>query len=171
MNGAAPAGGKPWLFCDSSWLLRKAWIEQAQAPDGTFLTLNGASVSIQTQYPNLFASAGRRLPWWISQFNTYMVLLVKDASGYCSTSSGNLAGTQDTTMPGTITLCPVSFTFTPGEISVERCWDWQNIAHGDALQANGGCKALTLFHEMFHLVIGTAPTPDNGLCKCTSCQA
>ena len=96
-------------------------------------------------------------PFWSDDLRQY---LQSDPGDYCSSDKDNFGATQDMTSPSTVTLCTDNFPSSQGDtlaaipaVSAER-------VSVSTLQVH----SLTLFHEMFHLTLGTAGTPDAG-CK------
>lgn len=85
---------------------------------------------------------------------------------------GNQGATQDQTSPATLTLCPSSFTTARG---LRKADMGTPVTAADVAKSNTAAAkkskrltdilptAATMFHELFHLVLGTAPTgPANG---------
>ncbi|KAK4233337.1 hypothetical protein C8A03DRAFT_38960 [Achaetomium macrosporum] len=156
-NAAQPQ--KPaWLFCDDNWLVKREWNNPVVNEDGNFILVPTGGGGqrfklIQEQYPTRFQQNPGLLPYFAASIGTYILDHDYGTSSYCG--DGNLGATQDES-PGaaTMTLCPVSFA--------QRAPD----APAANLGANGGNGAgfqryappsLTLYHEMFHLVLGASP--------------
>ncbi|KAI0514792.1 hypothetical protein F5B22DRAFT_647271 [Xylaria bambusicola] len=93
------------------------------------------------------------VPFWSDDLRQY---LKADSGDYCSDSE-NLAATQDQTAPSTITLCIGNFLGTQGDTLANVPSVTKEKVSVSTLQVH----SLTLFHEMFHLVLGTKATPDH----------
>jgi hypothetical protein len=97
------------------------------------------------------------VPYYSSDLDQYVVDQVWGEEGICA-SSRELGVTQGLTDPSTVTLCPRAFTRTGVETNFGV--DAQGKKLRDVLS-----KSATLFHELFHLVIGSDDTID---ATCTS---
>ncbi|RWA04258.1 hypothetical protein EKO27_g10847 [Xylaria grammica] len=93
------------------------------------------------------------VPFWSDDLRQY---LKAEPGDYCS-DKDNLAATQDQTGPSTVTLCIDNFASTQGETLASVPSVTKEKVSVSSLQVH----SLTLFHEMFHLVLGTAGTPDH----------
>ncbi|KAF2963216.1 hypothetical protein GQX73_g10360 [Xylaria multiplex] len=93
------------------------------------------------------------VPFWSDDLRQY---LKADSGDYCSDKE-NLAATQDQTAPSTVTLCIDNFSSTQGDTLANVPSVTKEKVSVSTLQVH----SLTLFHEMFHLVLGTAGTPDH----------
>lgn len=97
------------------------------------------------------------MPFWSDDLRQYL----KAASGdYCSSNTLNLAATQDQTRPSTVTLCVDNFDSTQGDTLANIPSVTKKGVSVSTLQVH----SLTLFHEMFHVVLGVAASPDHS-CK------
>ncbi|KAJ5413885.1 hypothetical protein N7509_000512 [Penicillium cosmopolitanum] len=135
----------PWLFCDSSWLEPK--------PRTLRIEECGEEVEIQDsqQYGSQLQEAGS-VPYWSSDLKEYIIGHAYGEGGLCG-ASGELGVTQGTTASRTVTLCPRAFTRT--DVQTDFGVDAQGKKLSDVLS-----KSATLFHELFHLVIGNDDTID-----------
>ncbi|KAI0975968.1 hypothetical protein F4678DRAFT_469733 [Xylaria arbuscula] len=143
-----PPGGKPRLFCDSGWLQEQKWDDVAFDPATGLPRTDGKKVQ------DVFVKDTTGLvPFWSDDLRQY---LKADTGDYCS-DKDNLAATQDQTAPSTITLCVDNFSSTQAETLANIPTVTNQRVSVSTLQVH----SLNLFHEMFHLVLGTAGTPDH----------
>jgi hypothetical protein len=144
-------GGTPWLFCDSSWLEQKSRTDKIEECD--------EEVEIQNseEYGSQLKAAKILVPYWSSDLDQYIIDQAYGEGGLCG-ASGELGVTQGVTEPKTVTLCPRAFTRT--DVQTDFGVDAQGKKLSDVLS-----KSATLFHELFHLVLGNDDTID---ATCTS---
>lgn len=95
-------------------------------------------------------------PFWSDDLRQY---LRADPGNYCS-NKDYLAATQDQTVPSTITLCIDNFLASQGDTLADISPVSKTGVSISTLQVH----SLTFFHELFHLALGTAKTPDSS-CK------
>ncbi|RYP57837.1 hypothetical protein DL769_009245 [Monosporascus sp. CRB-8-3] len=143
-----PPGGKPWLFCNSDWLEEQQWTDVAYDPATGQRRTDGKRVRDILQMETNLS------PFWSDDLREY---LLADPGDYCS-GSGNLGATQDQTRPSTVTLCIDNFPSNQGVTLSDIPAITAEKVSVSTLQVH----SLTLFHEMFHLALGTAATPDAG---------
>ncbi|RYP19192.1 hypothetical protein DL765_003507 [Monosporascus sp. GIB2] len=143
-----PPGGKPWLFCNSDWLEEQKWTDVAYDPATGQKRTDGKKVQ------DLFQMVPNQSPFWSDDLRQY---LRADPGDYCS-DRDNFAATQDQTRPSTVTLCIDNFLSSQGETLSDIPAVTAEKVSVSTLQVH----SLTLFHEMFHLALGTAGTPDEG---------
>lgn len=106
-----------------------------------------------------------RIPYWSADLGQYLVDDDYDGQTFCTVARGaNMGTTQHMTTPPTITLCQGSFS-EPG-------YSVKLGSKSPLVGQRGGRKltdvlprSATLYHELFHLVLGNDPTPDV-TCKC-----
>ncbi|KAI0452898.1 hypothetical protein F5B21DRAFT_515733 [Xylaria acuta] len=143
-----PPGGKPRLYCNSDWLQEQQW------DDIAFDDATGLPRTDQKKVQDIFPKDTNGLvPFWSDDLRQY---LKADPGDYCS-DKDNLAATQDQTAPSTVTLCIDNFAGSQGETLANIPSVTKEKVSVSTLQVH----SLTLFHEMFHLVLGTAGTPDH----------
>ncbi|KAI0540465.1 hypothetical protein GGR58DRAFT_521991 [Xylaria digitata] len=143
-----PPGGKPRLYCNSDWLQEQKW------DDIAFDDATGLPRTDQKKVQDIFPKDTNGLvPFWSDDLRQY---LKADSGDYCS-DKDNLAATQDQTAPSTVTLCIDNFSSTQGDTLANVPSVTKEKVSVSTLQVH----SLTLFHEMFHLVLGTADTPDH----------
>ncbi|KAH7121438.1 hypothetical protein EDB81DRAFT_891015 [Dactylonectria macrodidyma] len=149
-NTKAPPGGKPWLFCDSDWVIEQAW--DAVALDVATGKPFPANDKIEDIYGPTDKQKRELSPFW----NAKIGYVFSPPGDYCS-NPDNMGATQDGTKPSTVTLCIKNFKASQGV----------TLADIPAVTAAGTSihdlqtHSLTLFHEMFHLALGLATTPDH----------
>lgn len=108
-------------------------------------------------------------PYWSNRLASYLLdqTYGGTTAGFCSQTS-NKGVTQSQTSPNSITLCPRSFTAgtrvtIPGTINAVPN---ANIAAGNTANTVqlgtfiNNADPVTLYHELFHLILGTDNTPD-----------
>ncbi|KAI0549199.1 hypothetical protein F4679DRAFT_276438 [Xylaria curta] len=143
-----PPGGKPRLYCNSDWLQEQNW------DDIAFDDATGLPRTDQKKVQDIFPKDTTGLvPFWSDDLRQY---LKADPGDYCS-DKDNLAATQDQTAPSTVTLCIDNFPSTQGDTLANIPPVTKEKVSISTLQVH----SLTLFHEMFHLALGTADTPDH----------
>ncbi|KAI0384727.1 hypothetical protein F5Y04DRAFT_293050 [Hypomontagnella monticulosa] len=177
-NGQNP--NKPWLFCSDSWLLRKSMSDQAFDKNGQPVTNGNGSPSLISDNPNYVAAQQKETnaqdgdqayPYWSSVLNTYVFDVAHGPSatdGYC-TAPGNKGATNHEGMFSVVTICPQSFTGVGIRSVTATPIAKSQIKRGTppaGAQPLGAVlpEATTLFHELFHLVLGFQTTlPDDGI--------
>ncbi|KAI1076805.1 hypothetical protein F5B20DRAFT_554661 [Whalleya microplaca] len=177
----------PWLFCYHTWLLRRSMSDSAWNYDQEeYKDNNGNTVLINSVQDYLTkqltesTEAERPLnqiyPYWSYMHREYFFdrFYASGANGgFCSLRRmGSLAATQHKTATSTITLCPMSFGATnnfEGATIIRRRDVAPNPIARDLVTSNqvpNGAQTLkevlptsiTLFHELFHLVLGNDVT-------------
>ncbi|RYP29130.1 hypothetical protein DL767_006900 [Monosporascus sp. MG133] len=170
--------GKPFLFCNSNWLQRWTMNDPVRDPRGNPIPNpnTGGPVLIrdvpdlaQQQRDATRALRMQAFPYWSLKHNQYLFDqgYPNPAVGYCSDPQ-NQGVTQDIILPPSITLCEIVFDVRRGirgvqpnplrkqDVDAGRVNSAQQI--GDVLPT-----ATTLFHELFHLVLGSWDTkPPSG---------
>ncbi|KAJ5413911.1 hypothetical protein N7509_000538 [Penicillium cosmopolitanum] len=139
-------GGMPWLFCDSSWLEEKSRTEKIEECDKEVENQNSE------EYGSQLKADGNLVPYWSSDLDEYIIDDAHGEGGLCG-DLGELGVTQGITARRTVTLCPRAFTRT--DVQADFGVDAQGKKLSDVLS-----KSATLFHELFHLVIGNDATID-----------
>ncbi|KAJ3543723.1 hypothetical protein NM208_g3426 [Fusarium decemcellulare] len=152
-----PEEDKPWIFCSSDWLERKQWEDTYEGPNrdagGEEKTIKQAYLDASSKsVQETEAELKPYVPWWSADIGDY---LLDGRSNYCS-RVGAVASTQEQISPASITLCPRRWESQPETLSgiAKVTKDGQSLGK---LQVH----SLTLFHEMFHLVLGNDDTPDH----------
>ncbi|KAK3303619.1 uncharacterized protein B0T15DRAFT_560767 [Chaetomium strumarium] len=148
-----------WLFCDDTWLAKHQWTNPVQNQNGAFIlvpTSTGTRFKlIQEQYPTRFQQNPGLLPYFAASIGTYVLDLDYGTSSYCGES--NLGATQDESPnAATMTLCPVSFNSGASAPAASLGADGGN---GPGFQRYAP-PSLTMYHELFHLVLGAAQSDD-----------
>ena len=176
LNGSPSPGATPHLYCDDTWLTRLSRTDAAwDAEKDTITTIdpsdpNGAfaPVAIEdiAEYRQFLWKDGEdgsdalvrnaNIPYWSDDLGQY--IFDQDygrGKTYCTVSKDNLGATQEQTARSTVTLCSSSFTtryFVDGLGSKKPT---KGMALGKVLP-----RSATFYHEVFHLVMGNADTPD-----------
>jgi hypothetical protein len=164
------------LFCSDSWLVKQKWTDQVNDQNEVLIYQNGKPFSIFDQASSGVANQwmgfydDMLVPWYSAKLKRYVFDL---GSRYCTQVSNgavNLAGTQDSTPRSTMSLCPISFTAS-ANLGIATLGGTAPKA-GDFIQKSTSLS-ITLFHELFHLVLGNVATPDAAcklycleLCQC-----
>ncbi|KAJ3577379.1 hypothetical protein NPX13_g3186 [Xylaria arbuscula] len=143
-----PPGGKPRLFCDSHWLQEQQW------DDVAFDAVTGLPRADGKKVQDIFTMETGLNPFWSDDLRQYLKASPGD---YCSSNVLNLAATQDQTRPSTVTLCVDNFSTTQGDTLANIPSVTKKGVSVSTLQVH----SLTLFHEMFHVVLGVASSPDH----------
>ncbi|KAJ5632137.1 hypothetical protein N7490_008476 [Penicillium lividum] len=98
-----------------------------------------------------------RVPCWSDDLLKYLFDEDYGTQIYCTTERGgrNLAAIQQQTDPNTITLCPFAFIYPANTVSLGS----KNPTRGISIQKVLP-RSATLYHELFHLILGNRNTPD-----------
>lgn len=137
--------------------------------------VNGQPMSIYQVYKARWDAIATSLaprqvfPYWSSRLASYLLdqTYGGTTAGFCTPVS-NKGVTQSQTSPNSITLCARAYNSgtrvtNPGTINTVPN---ANIAAGNtagAVQLGtyiNGADPVTLYHELFHLILGTGNTPD-----------
>ncbi|KAH7141656.1 hypothetical protein EDB81DRAFT_52592 [Dactylonectria macrodidyma] len=153
-NEQIPPGGKPWLFCDSTWLEEQAWDAVLRDSDGN--PQEDGETAEQKYEPTDQQKIDKR-PFWSAELG----YIFFEPGDYCTLRKKksdplNQGATQDLTEPNTVTLCINNFPSGASTLAQIASVDAPRISIKDR-QAN----SLTLFHELFHLSSGSDDTPDH----------
>ncbi|KAF9871761.1 hypothetical protein CkaCkLH20_10695 [Colletotrichum karsti] len=172
-NENVPNGGKPYLFCSDTWLDKNTLKSEARDSEGNSFPkgdLSGLPALIENvpaymdkrnQNPRTL-----RTPYWSFIHNQYLFdAYYSSKGGFCSKDE-NIAVTSDLLLPATVTLCPKLFRQPVSGLGVQitpltssviplRPRDIPNNAQrlSDILPSS-----TTLYHELFHLIHGSANT-------------
>lgn len=94
------------------------------------------------------------VPYWSDDFLEHFMDGSYGGKTLCTASKKSLGATQDRTVAATITLCPVSLNGnSPGALGAVTPSKFLSIQKVQP-------KSATLYHEVFHLALGTRATPD-----------
>ncbi|KAI2632599.1 hypothetical protein GGS26DRAFT_82786 [Hypomontagnella submonticulosa] len=177
-NGQNP--NKPWLFCSDSWLIRKSMSDQAFDINGQPVQNGNGSPSSIADNPDYVAAQQRETdaqdgmqayPYWSPVLNTYVFDVAYGplaTDGYCR-DPGNKGATNHEGMFSVVTICPQSFTGVGIRSIAANPIQKSQIRRGNppaGAQPLGNVlpEATTLFHELFHLVLGFQATlPEDGI--------
>jgi hypothetical protein len=97
------------------------------------------------------------VPWYSAKLKGYVFCPGRRYCNPASDGSVNLAGTQDLTPRSTMSLCPISFKVSDDTGVATLGGSVPNT--GDFIQKSTSLST-TLFHELFHLVLGNVASPD-----------
>ncbi|KAI1372059.1 hypothetical protein F4677DRAFT_273640 [Hypoxylon crocopeplum] len=161
-NDSEPPGGKPWLFCNSDWLLEQKWTDIAYDP------VTGQPRTNNEKIQDVSPKVAGQVPFWSDDLRQY---IISSPGDYCS-QAGNMAATQDMTAPSTVTLCINQFLSDQEDTLADIPTVTAQKTSISKLQVH----SLNLFHEMFHLALGTKDTPDasyklNGIVRLGTAKA
>lgn len=95
------------------------------------------------------------VPYWSTDLSQYVFDGNYRGKTYCTASKDNLGATQDQTLPSTVTLCPSSFTNEKAQESLGAAVPKVGLPMAEILP-----RSATFYHELFHLLVGNAGTPD-----------
>ncbi|KAH0287590.1 hypothetical protein M436DRAFT_60164 [Aureobasidium namibiae CBS 147.97] len=154
------SGNKPWLFCDSSWLVWSEWQDVAKDARGNDLLIDGALVSLQEVDDERYSKAFKatdpvQVPYFAPDVNNYLFASDVKGTSFCA-SGASLAGTQTEAGFKSVTLCLNNILRTP-EIAT---LDTNTVGRSGLSLTKFFPKSATLFHELFHLVSGQLETED-----------
>ncbi|KAL4796922.1 hypothetical protein BDV19DRAFT_387792 [Aspergillus venezuelensis] len=166
----------PRLYCHDTWLKRHARTDIAWDTDGNEIrTMDKDGVehplSIENceQYKELFWyyddgrkvwKTNKQVPYWSDDLSQYLADADYGSGGGFCTGSNNQGGTQHMTTPSTITLCPISFTSSSDHTPKLGSRSPANGQKGGIKLPKILPRSVTLYHELFHLVLGSEATPD-----------
>ncbi|KAG4280585.1 hypothetical protein FPRO06_11918 [Fusarium proliferatum] len=155
--------GKPWLFCSSKWLERMDWDDVAYDKEtGDKFTGDDAKkvrdVVDEPTPPPDEANQPEEFPFWSSDVREY---LMDEADDYCSKKVDGViqhfGATHEAPTWKSVTICVSNLP-----------WNAKNdhLRLG-AIQNEGKsiveyrAQSMTLFHELFHIVLGNADTQEH----------
>ncbi|KAJ6782791.1 hypothetical protein PWT90_04148 [Aphanocladium album] len=185
-------GKKPMLFCDHTWLQRQDMQSQARDKDGNLMEDDeGNALKIKdvedyrnTQKEEQALLGGKKaFPYYSSVHKGYLYDMTHGGptKGYCDETTEQ-AGTSHRLSTTTLTLCPRAFgasqnikgrkvTYRGLHSAEISPWKRKDIVKGNipstapALSNEIVPTAATLFHELFHVVLGNEITfPSQGEC-------
>ncbi|KAL1863514.1 hypothetical protein Plec18167_000607 [Paecilomyces lecythidis] len=161
----------PHLYCNDKWLtkLRRtdiAWDKQGYEvmkvlPGGSMAPMIIEEVPAYQRFLWKENSKGKLVenkkfvPYWSDDLSEYIFDQNYGGKTYCTDAKRNLAATQEQTSASTITLCPSSFTNPNGADGLGSVTPITGQSIHDVLP-----RSATLYHELFHLVMGPDDTPD-----------
>ncbi|PYH81857.1 hypothetical protein BO82DRAFT_414754 [Aspergillus uvarum CBS 121591] len=170
LSGKTTLSSTPRLYCSDTWLTKLSRDDVAWDSDGDVVMQEdggGVSAPIAIEDVDEYDSelwrtqkngkvvATKNVPYWSADLKEYVFDVNYNGKTYCTSSAKNLGATQDQTIPSTITLCPSAFTKTAAVATLGAKTPAAGMAIGDILP-----RGATFYHELFHLVLGTAETPD-----------
>ncbi|KAK4209913.1 hypothetical protein QBC37DRAFT_390891 [Rhypophila decipiens] len=168
-NGRLFNGEKPYLFCNSNWLTRQRVADTVLDANGQRIFTNPPQNTQALTIRELQRRDGTAgyTYWWTSRMNAYLALPGSSPRTYCDRDARNKGVTTEPIALGrpyipftSITICPNGF---------ENRWRRRNSAAVNPVRASAVTArsqsigslyptAMTLFHELFHLVLGNTNT-------------
>ncbi|KAM7217957.1 hypothetical protein V8F06_006640 [Rhypophila decipiens] len=168
-NGQTFNGEKAYLFCNSNWLTRQRVADTVLDANGQRLFKNPPQNTQPLQIRDLQQRDGLTgyTYWWTSRMNAYLALPGSSPRTYCDRDARNKGVTTEPIALGrpyipftSITICPNGF---------ENRWRRRNTAAVNPVKASAVTSrsqsigslyptAMTLLHEIFHLVLGNSNT-------------
>lgn len=170
----------PYLFCGDKWLeklqrtdevwdanrdpIMVGYENEYESEGGVGHPISISDVEAYAKYlftdPDTRKEPNNRTPYWSDDLKEYVFDEDYGKKTYCTfvgeDGSMNLGAAQDNTLKGaTITLCPLSFTNPAASANLGSTKPVKDISIETILPRSG-----TFYHELFHLVLGTADTPD-----------
>ncbi|KAL4956427.1 hypothetical protein BDW69DRAFT_203132 [Aspergillus filifer] len=166
----------PRLYCHDTWLKKHARTDIAWDTDGNGIWKMdedgvGSPLSIEDcdLYKGIFWyyddesgvwESNERVPYWSDDLSQYLADEdYENGGGFCIPSS-NQGATQHMTTSSTITLCPISFTSSSDHSTKLGSRSPANGQKGGVKLPKILPRGVTLFHELFHLVLVNEDTPD-----------
>ncbi|WAO94422.1 Hypothetical protein NCS54_01200400 [Fusarium falciforme] len=174
---------KPRLFCDSTFAVEKDW-DDAALQEGTGkgypLELVDGDLVEKTimeaeaeWYNDVFTErkkdrdeeqdeAAREAlrplwyPFWVDHLKMYRFEVKGD---FCF-ARDNMGATEDQRQPTIVTLCPKNFKSEKNKVWYERLDDIPEVKRQGRSIGTIALPSLTFFHEMFHVALTAAHTPD-----------
>ncbi|RHZ46088.1 uncharacterized protein CDV56_104539 [Aspergillus thermomutatus] len=161
----------PHLYCNDKWLKKlsrsdAAWdtsrdetIMKVNPEDGSMVPMTIEEVPLYQNYlwekKNNLLVRNKLVPYWSDDLLEYIFDIGYGSKSYCTTSNKNMGATQQQTNPNTITLCPSTFTNHDGVDGLGSATPKAGLSIMKVLP-----RSATLYHELFHLVLGNDETPD-----------
>ncbi|KAM7193072.1 hypothetical protein V8F20_008588 [Naviculisporaceae sp. PSN 640] len=164
-NGRQWNGRKPYLFCNSNWLERKEMTDDAFDANGNVLYTDP-----QRTQPLKIRDVAKRdygtvsiSFWWTSVFNAYVVVKSQAKNHYCNRNKKNKGVTTeagDGIPYPSITVCPNGFEPRGRRRHAAQVNPVPRNSVGTNTQSIDQVYpvAMTLIHELFHLVLGNQNT-------------
>ncbi|KAL2212263.1 hypothetical protein CC79DRAFT_359041 [Sarocladium strictum] len=165
---------RPYLFCQHTWLKKKKMTDDAFDAEGnTFKADPEAERNVKIQdvekYRLQQSQAFGDTPYWSVPHKAYLFDISYRGGGICA-EQGSRAVTSDLLKPPSITLCPRSWGANRnlGGINVKPIKS-EKIPKEPGTIPSGAQRldailptSITLFHELFHLVLRAETVPPDG---------
>ncbi|KAJ9194026.1 hypothetical protein DTO164E3_4709 [Paecilomyces variotii] len=170
LDGTSTLDEIPHLYCNDTWLRKLdrfdvAWNKQGEdimkvSPDGSMAPMAIEEVPRYEQYlweekNGLLVRNNKNVPYWSDELSEYVFDQNYGGKTYCTKSKTNLAAAQEQTSASTVTLCPSSFTNPKGVDGLGSATPRTGLSIMKVLP-----RSATLYHELFHLILGQGDTPD-----------
>ncbi|KAF5716919.1 GAL4-transcription factor [Fusarium mundagurra] len=157
--------GKPWLFCSSQWLKRLDWDDVAYDKEtGDKFTGDDAKkvrdVVDEPTPPPDEANQPKEFPFWSSDVRDY---LIDEADDYCTKKVDGAIQNFGATHEGpgqtwkTVTICVNNLKWNS---KMDHLGLGRVRTEGKSI-VEYRAQSLTLFHELFHVVLGNADTEEH----------
>jgi hypothetical protein len=162
LDGTLTLSPTPRLYCNDKWLDKLSRWDVAYEGDSSkepWENGNPMAIAEVPAYKNrifLIDEDGDRHelePYWSEDLDQYLFDDDYKGKTYCSSQS-NLGATQEQTTPKTITICPKGFTNPNAPVALGDK-EPKGLEIASILP-----RSATLYHELFHLVLGNKNTPD-----------
>ncbi|KAF5248147.1 hypothetical protein FANTH_6077 [Fusarium anthophilum] len=155
--------GKPWLFCSSKWLERMDWDDVAYDKETGDKFTGDDAKKVRDVYheptpPPDEADQPKEFPFWSSDIREYFT---DEADDYCTKKVDGVAqhfgATHEDLTWKAVTICVQN---------LEKNARTEHLRLG-RIQKEGQsivdyrAKSMTLFHELFHVVLGNADTQEH----------
>lgn len=163
------------LFCSSKWMEERDFSDASELTPPSGRQAKKPKITIEDAHRPLLDGLDTQVrkrvkPYWMPDFGVYFINEPGTGSDYCDDQYSRFGGTVDDGSPGfqqgepgypgTMTIC-MSRVFSAGG-GVSTLGE-KEPTEGATLN-DFMSKGITLFHEMFHMVLGVAKTPDT-ICK------
>ncbi|KAF5665249.1 hypothetical protein FCIRC_10606 [Fusarium circinatum] len=155
--------GKPWLFCSSKWLERMDWDDVAYDKEtGERFTGEDAKkvrdVVDEPTPPPDEANQPKDYPFWSSDVREYFI---DEEDDYCSKKVDGVAqhfgATHEDLTWKAVTICVQNLD---KNAKTEHLRLGRIQKEGQSI-VDYRAKSMTLFHELFHVVLGNADTQEH----------
>jgi hypothetical protein len=164
-------GGTPRLWCNDKWLIKLKRTDAAFdgdsskklttiKQDGSLAYVEIQDVSVYEHHLWVIQADGSKVsnglvPYWSEDEKEYVFDSDYNGKTFCTVAPGvNLGATQEQTTRRTVTLCPDGFKNSLNTVSLgSRSPKSQQITKVVP-------RSATLYHELFHLVLGNDHSPD-----------
>lgn len=162
-----PRTQKPWIFCSAGWMQEREWTDPLEVETGE----RGSPAAKKPKKPEIKIEdvykdrKGHNInPYWMPDIKNYIFETQSNTIKFCDNSGASYGATLDAEVlgmgddyPGTITICMTKITRDKGWTDTLGA---KTPIVGERIEGFLS-KSGTLYHELFHLVLGTAHTPDN----------
>ncbi|KAK5134222.1 hypothetical protein LTR08_006765 [Meristemomyces frigidus] len=131
----APAQ-KKWIFCSAKWLVEKKPDDLLEVTHGSSSGFSSSS-GPQAKIKDVYSIPSGQKPYWSKDLQEYLIERPMNAKNFCNRNFKNFGGTME--WFGTLGATEPT----------------QNTALTEVMS-----KGVTLYHELFHFILGSVETPD-----------